>query len=137
VARIVDTYGRPAGHRPGFVALAGEGAHVADDGAFVADAALRDASEQLHEGNKKRLASLWRKRRHKKRAPQPQGPFRRGRGGAFPVPRPGDGFDDGDDDDSGGADLAGLTLDEPRARAERARDDRDQRLMNGPWKDNR
>lgn len=117
--KVVDAAGVLAGHRPGY--------------AFVADDSVRDTSEQLHEQRKLDLAGRWRKQRKRKLAPQPQA-GRWGKGGAFPASSP-DGFDDGDDFDRD--ELAGLTLDELRTRAEQAREDRDQRLVNGPWREGR
>ena len=115
--RVTDALGGVAGFRPGFC--------------LTADSS--DASEALHERRKKDLAMAWRKRKRKRRlAPQPQ-PGRINRGGAFAVPRAPDGYDNDEgnyDDDRG---LSELTLDELKLRAERAREDRDERLANG-WR---
>jgi hypothetical protein len=124
VTRVVDALGGVAGHRPGFL--------------FAADSgALSQKANAAYEQRKLDVAARWRKnRRRKKLAPQPQ-PGAWGKGGTHPIkPASDDGsFDDEDDFDS--AELAALTLDELKLRAERARADRDQRLANGPWRNNR
>ena len=80
----VDARGQLGGFRPGWIFPANN-----------LDSDLRAKADAEYEARRRRSASAW-KRKGKVGAPLTSRPKGRSRGGAYPVPRPGDGQDDGE-----------------------------------------